>query len=96
MLPPPRRASLSSMSDNKMKASADETSAGEISNVDLQFQHTRSEAELHREDVEAELREESAPGEFHEEGLTAYDVTVEDSMDASDPPSSNMGDEGKE
>lgn len=66
----------------------------EISNVDLQFQSTGSQQQ---DEPEAEVNAENlraGEGEFREHGLSRYDVVVEDSMDASDAPSTNMGDQG--
>ncbi|WP_261663482.1 M-like protein [Deinococcus sp. Marseille-Q6407] len=64
----------------------------EISNVDLQFQRTRDVEQGTNDDLNAELDAENArPGEFREQGMDRYDVDVEDTMDASDPPSTNMG-----
>ncbi|MCY1701868.1 M-like protein [Deinococcus sp. SL84] len=66
----------------------------EISNVDLQFQRTRSEEPGRNDELDAEINAENAragQGEFREQGMDRHDVGVEDTMDASDPPSTNMG-----
>ena len=65
-------------------------------NVELQFQHTQG-ADA-REELEAQQKAESdAPGEYKKEGLDRHDVGVEDTMIASDPPSTNMGgDDGEQ
>ncbi|MDO4264386.1 MAG: M-like protein [Deinococcus sp.] len=66
----------------------------DISNVDLQFQRTRSEEPGRNDELNAEISAENAragQGEFREQGMDRHDVGVEDTMDASDPPSTNMG-----
>lgn len=86
----PRRAKLSSMTDQKNDPKQEQ----EISNVDLQFQSTGSQSQG---EPDAEVQAENVragEGEFREHGLSRYDVVVEDSMDASDAPSTNMGDQG--
>ncbi|ALW89245.1 M-like protein [Deinococcus arenae] len=61
----------------------------EISNVDLQFMgRSNPEAEIDAA-VDAENK---APSEYRKEGLDKQDVAMTQSMDASDPPSTNMGD----
>ncbi|NTX99761.1 M-like protein [Deinococcus sp. JMULE3] len=62
----------------------------EISNVDLQF--------MGKPDPEAEIdaavdAENKAASAYRQEGLDKQDVAMTQSMDASDPPSTNMGQE---
>ena len=64
--------------------------SGEIRNVDLQFMGKPDEQKELEAAVEAESR---APGEYQERGMDKQDVASAQSMDASDPPSTNMGDE---
>ncbi|GGK92762.1 M-like protein [Deinococcus radiotolerans] len=65
----------------------------EISNVDLQFMgKPNPEAELNA----AVHAENKAPSEYRREGLDKQDVAMTQSMDASDPPSTNMGDADKD
>lgn len=64
----------------------------EVSNVDLQFMgRTNTKAE-HHATVEAESQAAAAAAQPHKEGLTKNDVILTQTMDASDPPSTNMGD----
>ncbi|MBZ9749573.1 M-like protein [Deinococcus sp. HMF7604] len=61
----------------------------EISNVDLQF--------MGRQNPEAQIdaavdAENKSPAEYRREGLDKQDIAMTQSMDASDPPSTNMGD----
>ncbi|WP_019009691.1 hypothetical protein [Deinococcus aquatilis] len=64
----------------------------EISNVDLQFMGKPDP----RKELAAEVNAQSkAPGEFEDRGMDKQDVASAGSMVASDPPSSNMGEEGK-
>lgn len=65
------------------------TSDQEVSNVDLQFMGRTDQQEELDATVEAESK---APGEYRERGMDKQDVAVAQSMDASDPPSTNMGD----
>ncbi len=61
----------------------------EISNVDLQFMgRSNPEAEIDAA-VDAENK---APSDYRREGLDKQDVAMTQTMDASDPPSTNMGD----
>ncbi|MBZ9714563.1 M-like protein [Deinococcus multiflagellatus] len=61
----------------------------EISNVDLQFMG-RPSAEA---EIEAAVDQENkSPGQYRREGLDKQDIASHQSMDASDPPSTNMGD----
>ncbi|MDB5044533.1 MAG: M-like protein [Deinococcus sp.] len=72
-------------------ADAPKTEA-EISNVDLQFMGKPDP----RKELAAEVTAQSkAPGEFADRGMDKQDVASAGSMVASDPPSSNMGEEGK-
>lgn len=73
------------MGEGKHQTTAPEP---EVTNVDLQFMgRTDDRAELNAT-VEAESK---APGEFQERGMDKQDVAVAQSMVASDPPSTNMG-----
>ncbi len=64
----------------------------EITNVDLQFMGKPDP----RKELSAEVNAQSkAPGEFQDRGMDKQDVASAGSMVASDPPSSNMGEEGK-
>ncbi len=50
-----------------------------------------------REELEAEVEAESREaGEFRERGMDKRDVAVAQTMDGSDPPSTNMGDTDEE
>ncbi|RTR29416.1 M-like protein [Deinococcus radiophilus] len=72
----------------------DQQESQEISNVDLQFQHTRAAQQGKNDDLNAEVvAESSEPGQYEQQGLDRHDVGVEQTMDASDPPSTNMGDD---
>ena len=67
----------------------DKPASDQVSNVDLQFMgRTDQEREL---DAAVEAESKSA-GEFQERGLDKQDEAVVETMDASDPPSTNMGD----
>ncbi|GGM15471.1 M-like protein [Deinococcus aerophilus] len=60
-----------------------------ITNVELQFMGRHSA----REEIDAEVKASShESGEYREHGMDKQDVAVEETMDASDPPSTNMGD----
>jgi hypothetical protein len=60
-----------------------------ITNVELQFMGRHSA----REEIDAEVKAGShESGEYREHGMDKQDVAVEQTMDASDPPSTNMGD----
>lgn len=65
----------------------------EISNVELQFMGNPDG----QRDLEATVKAESQAANIAEQpgqdGLDSQDVTVVQSMDASDPPSTNMGEE---
>ncbi|GGL83316.1 hypothetical protein GCM10010840_21340 [Deinococcus aerolatus] len=69
------------------RAAADEKH--EPTNVELQFMGHVDEREELEAEVEAESRE---AGEFRERGMDKQDVAVAQTMDGSDPPSTNMGD----
>ncbi|GGO30798.1 M-like protein [Deinococcus humi] len=75
---------------------APSTAAGEKqepTNVELQFMgHTDVREELDAE-VKAESRETD---DYRERGMDKQDVASDLSMDASDPPSTNMGDADEE
>jgi hypothetical protein len=60
----------------------------EPTNVELQFMgHTDV-----RQELDAEVKAEShESGEYRERGMDRQDVAVVQTMDASDPPSTNMG-----
>ncbi|GGI72859.1 hypothetical protein [Deinococcus wulumuqiensis] len=61
----------------------------EISNVDLQFMGTHDE----KRELNAAVKAESkAAAMADKEGVDKIDVMSAQSMDASDPPSTNMGD----
>lgn len=80
--------------DHNGQISADSTlkTEAEISNVDLQFMGKTDP----RKEIAAEVNAQSkAPGEFEDRGMDKQDVASAGSMVASDPPSSNMGEEGK-
>lgn len=65
-------------------------------NVELQFDHTQN---LSAEEEQAARQQTASDeaGEYKKEGLDRHDVGVEDTMVASDPPSTNMGgDDGAE
>lgn len=71
------------MSDDNVKTEA------EISNVDLQFMGETNE----KRDLNATIKAESkAAAMADKDGVDKVDVTSAQSMDASDPPSTNMGD----
>lgn len=74
--------------DDKRPATEDE-----ISNVDLQFMgRTDTKSELNATVKAESLAAEEATNP--QSGMDKQDVASAQSMDASDPPSSNMGDEG--
>ncbi|MFB9992399.1 M-like protein [Deinococcus oregonensis] len=85
------------MTDNndqsgQIPAEASLKTEAEISNVDLQFMGKPDP----REEIAAEVNAQSkAPGQFVDRGMDKQDVASAGSMVTSDPPSSNMGDEGK-
>lgn len=62
----------------------------EVSNVDLQFMGETDEKRELKATVKAESK---LAGAFEQRGMDKQDVAVAHSMDASDPPSSNMGEE---
>ncbi|MDR6216667.1 M-like protein [Deinococcus soli (ex Cha et al. 2016)] len=73
------------MTDDKRQIKTED----EISNVDLQFMgRSNPEAEIDAA-VDAENK---APSDYRKEGLDKQDVAMTQTMDASDPPSTNMGD----
>jgi hypothetical protein len=73
------------MTDDKREIRTED----EISNVDLQFMgRSNPEAEIDAA-VDAENK---APSDYRKEGLDKQDVAMTQTMDASDPPSTNMGD----
>ncbi|GGN34040.1 M-like protein [Deinococcus daejeonensis] len=73
------------MTDDKREIKTED----EISNVDLQFMgRSNPEAEIDAA-VDAENK---APSDYRREGLDKQDVAMTQTMDASDPPSTNMGD----
>ena len=82
------------MTDDTRKTDDTPMTEGEVSNVDLQFMGrtdtaSGSEGQALTEKVEAESK---APGQYKQRGMDEQDVAVAQSMDASDPPSTNMGD----
>lgn len=95
--PPCYRDAMTHDDDQRPAGTAESEHSGqhtgtELSNVDLQFMgrtDKQAEAEIDAT-VEAESR---APGEYQERGMDKQDVAVAQTMDASDPPSTNMGDE---
>ncbi len=73
------------MTDDKREIKTED----EISNVDLQFMgRSNPEAEIDAA-VDAENK---AASDYRKEGLDKQDVAMTQTMDASDPPSTNMGD----
>lgn len=74
------------MNDNDTKTVKTED---EISNVDLQFMGRTDEKRDLNATVAAEAK---AAAMADKEGVDKVDVTSAQSMDASDPPSTNMGD----
>ena len=79
------------MTDDKRHDANDTKQDGtEIRNVDLQFMGKTDE----QKEIEAAVDAESkAPGQYAERGMDKQDVASAQSMDASDPPSTNMGTE---
>ncbi|THF87973.1 M-like protein [Deinococcus sp. KSM4-11] len=76
--------------DDDKRPSDQQVSDHQVSNVDLQFMgRTDQQGELDAT-VDAESK---APGEYKERGMDKQDVAVAQSMDASDPPSTNMGED---
>lgn len=74
------------MNDNDTKTVKTED---EISNVDLQFMGQTDE----KRDLNATVKAEAKTAAMADkEGVDKVDVTSAQSMDASDPPSTNMGD----
>lgn len=68
----------------------------EISNVDLQFMgNTDDKRDLHAT-VKAESQAAKVAPNPEKAGLDTHDVIVAQTMDASDPPSTNMGDADSE
>lgn len=63
----------------------------EITNVDLQFMGQSDEKRDLRATVQAESKAAKVSANPEKVGLDDHDVSVAQSMDASDPPSSNMG-----
>ncbi|WP_291427872.1 M-like protein [Deinococcus sp.] len=78
------------MTDDKRPDATSTHDGTEIRNVDLQFMGKTDEQKELEVAVETQSR---APGEFQERGMDKQDVALAQSMDASDPPSTNMGDE---
>ena len=73
------------------QAAADEKR--EPTNVELQFMGHTNE----REELDAEVQAESREADhYRERGMDKQDVAVAQTMDASDPPSTNMGDRDEE
>ena len=77
------------MSDDQKKPQKAED---EISNVDLQFMGQTDEKRELNATVKAESQLDTNPSKL---GMDKQDVTVAQSMDASDPPSTNMGEDEK-
>ncbi|UQN05965.1 M-like protein [Deinococcus sp. QL22] len=76
----------------QIPADASVKTEDEITNVDLQFMGKPDP----RKEIAAEVSAQSkAPGEFENRGMDKQDVASAGSMVASDPPSSNMGEDGK-
>lgn len=64
----------------------------EVSNVDLQFMGQTDEKRDLKATVKAESQAAKVADNPEVKGLDKQDVAVAQSMDASDPPSTNMGD----
>ena len=65
----------------------------EVSNVDLQFMGSNDEKRDLNTTVRAESQAAKVADAPEQKGLDKQDVAVAQSMDASDPPSTNMGDQ---
>lgn len=80
----------------KLAGNTDTDGKREPTNVELQFMgHVDAQEEL--EELDAEVRAESREaGAYRERGMDKQDVAVAQTMDASDPPSTNMGDADEE
>ena len=65
----------------------------EVSNVDLQFMGNTDEKRDLNTTVKAESQAAQVADAPEQKGMDKQDVAVAQSMDASDPPSTNMGDE---
>lgn len=65
----------------------------EISNVDLQFMGNTDEKRDLKATVQAESQAAKVAAAPEQKGMDKQDVAVAQSMDASDPPSTNMGDQ---
>lgn len=63
----------------------------EISNVDLQFMGSSNEKRDLNATVKAESQAAKVADQPEQKGMDKQDVAVAQSMDASDPPSTNMG-----
>lgn len=74
--------------DDDKRPSDQQVSDHQVSNVDLQFMGRTDQQQELDATVEAESK---APGEFQQRGLDKQDEAVVETMDASDPPSTNMG-----
>ncbi|GAA0521058.1 M-like protein [Deinococcus depolymerans] len=76
--------------DKRHDATHTHPDGSEIRNVDLQFMGHADEQKELAAAVDAESK---APGEYVERGMDKQDVASAQSMDASDPPSTNMGEQ---
>ncbi|MFK7601457.1 M-like protein [Deinococcus sp. SM5_A1] len=79
-------------SGGKLPGNTDTDGKPEPTNVELQFMgHVDPQEEL--EELDAEVKAESREADsYKERGMDKQDVAVAQTMDASDPPSTNMGD----
>lgn len=74
----------------------EETSADqEVSNVDLQFMGNSNEKRELNATVKAESQAAKIADNPETKGMDKQDVALAQSMDASDPPSTNMGEDEK-
>ncbi|RJF71178.1 M-like protein [Deinococcus cavernae] len=67
----------------------------EVSNVDLQFMGNTDEKRDLNTTVRMESQAAKVAADPEQKGMDKQDVAVAQSMDASDPPSTNMGDTEK-
>ncbi|QFP77160.1 M-like protein [Deinococcus sp. AJ005] len=73
----------------KLPGNTDTDGKPEPTNVELQFMGKTDV----REELDAEVKAEShEAGDYKERGMDKQDVAVAQTMDGSDPPSTNMGD----
>ncbi|CAM3253412.1 M-like protein [Deinococcus saxicola] len=73
----------------KLAGNTETDGKSEPTNVDLQFMGKTDE----RKELDAQVKAEShEAGEYRERGMDKQDVALAQTMDGSDPPSTNMGD----